>query len=402
MQTFAEVEQALRPYIAVASRTLGEDITIDRTVRLAHYVGSPHDRLRVIHVAGTSGKTSTCYMIRELLQQAGLCTALTVSPHIYAINERVQIDGQPLEEKQFCSYMDEFLQLVTSYSEMPTYFELMMVFAYWVAVREEVDYAVIETGLGGQQDSSNICQLTNKVAVVTDIGYDHMHVLGSTLTAIATQKAGIISPNSHAVMYRQASEVMNAVQMIADERGATLHVVEPPDANDYRQRNAHLASVAYRMISDRDNLPPLDDCDQIAASVCVPGRMTVRRERNQVVIYDGAHNAQKASALVRTLQSEYYGQPFTVVLAMKQGKEYEEVIDILLPITERAVVAPFASIQDTPIKSINPAELAKIWRRHGIEAEQAESLADALDIAQRSNSPILVTGSLYAVSELLQ
>jgi dihydrofolate synthase/folylpolyglutamate synthase len=192
--SIAEVEKALERLVMIASKTTGRDITTARTLEIAGLVGNPQDHLRVIHLAGTSGKTSTSYYIAGLLKAGGMKVGLTVSPHVTAITERVQINNIPLSETEFCRYMSEFLPLVTADEErLPSYFEVMMVFALWVFDKSNVDYAVVETGLGGLHDSSNICRRTDKICIITDIGVDHTHVLGDTIEKIATHKAGIIA-----------------------------------------------------------------------------------------------------------------------------------------------------------------------------------------------------------------
>lgn len=399
----ATIEQRLARYVTPAGELLGKDMTVERSRELAALVGDPQDELRVVHVAGTSGKTSTCYYITAMLRSGGKRVGLTVSPHIRSITERVQIDGRPLDDETFCRYMEEYLPLIESWEQRPSYFELMMVFALWVFAREGVDYAVVETGLGGLHDTSNICRREDKFCIITDIGRDHMHVLGNTVGEIAMQKAGIIAPRNIVLSYVQSDEIMQPIIAAAEESRATLELRQPPATPDFRERNFVLAQHAYALLARRDGLPTLSP-EQLsrARQIEAPGRLAVMQRGDSQLIVDGAHNQQKMVALIATLQHEYPAQKFALVLAMKEGKEYREVIAELAPLVTRVVVTRFEQIQDAPIRSIDPGVLADEFP-DDIDASIADSLETAVDQLVQAGEPhILVTGSLYAASELLQ
>ena len=401
--TVAEVEAALTPLAARALVTTGHDITTERTYALAALVGNPQDSLRVVHVAGTSGKTSTSYYIAGLLSAAAGKVGLTVSPHIASITERVQIAGQPLPDEMFCKYMSEFLpQVITDEDDLPSYFEVMMVFALWVFAREGVDYAVVETGLGGLHDSSNICRREDKLCVITDIGIDHTHVLGDTVEEIAAQKAGIIAPKNQVVMYSQAPEIMQVVRTQVERQGARLTAIPPHEYTDYQDRNFGLALGAYAQLAVRDKLSiPDERVLQQIRQVQVPGRLEVISRCGVQIVRDGAHNEQKMYALVQTLQAKYPERKWSVVLAMKQSKDYAAVVRTLAPIARRVVATQFHLSQDTPIVSIDPSILTSECQKYGIPCVMQDSVAGAVDLLIDENEPhILVTGSLYGVAEI--
>lgn len=402
IETYHDVEEALAPFVAVASRTVGEDITTQRTLQLAMRYGQPQDDLKVIHVAGTSGKTSTCYYLAALLGMAGKKVGLSISPHITSIGERVQIDGKPLDEATFCQYMSEFLELVPRGDAMPTYFELLIVFALWVFRREGVDYAVLETGLGGLHDSTNICRRADKYCIITDIGLDHTHVLGKTVEAIAAQKAGIIAPNNHVIMWQQAASIMEVVSHAIDEQRATLTVLPAKSFDEFLVRNFILAHAAYNQLALRDSLPSLRPEQQVAAStVLVPRRLEIMQRGSVTIVCDGAHNEQKMYALTKALQHRYPQKKWAVVLAMKQSKDYHTVVKLLAPFAKRVVAVPFQLTQDTPIASIDPKVLVAECRNYNIEAQIGTSVNAAIDqLRDGHETAILVTGSLYAVAEV--
>lgn len=401
--TISEVEQALSPLVAAASLTTGRNITTERTFELAAMVGNPQDHLKVVHVAGTSGKTSTSYYIARLIRQSGATVGLTVSPHITSITERVQINGAPLDDSTFCAYMSEFLpQVVTNEEDVPSYYEVMMVFALWVFAREHVDYAVIETGLGGLHDSSNICRRQDKLCVITDIGIDHTHVLGDTIREIAQQKAGIIAPNNIVMMYDQGEIVMDVVGSQVAQQNGTLHTIPDQPFDNYQDRNFALACGVYECLAERDELGLLSDDQRVVArETPIPGRMQLVQRGNTAILLDGAHNEQKMCTLVRTLATKYPSKRWHVVIGMKQSKDYVAAIAALAPLCMSAVAVPLHKSQDMKNESVSPSLLIAEFEKHGVDCHEAASVNDALDETVARGLPdVLVTGSLYVVAEV--
>lgn len=402
-RSLAQVEEALEPYVAIAGQMTGKQLTIGRTLQLARHVGSPEDELKVVHVAGTSGKTSTCYYIADLLHRSGAKVGLTASPHIDSITERVQINGRPLADEVFCNYFDEFMKMVETVPDKPTYFELMMVFALWVFKKEKVDYAVIETGLGGLHDSSNITSRTDKLCVLTDIGLDHMHVLGCTIEEITAQKVGIVKPRNLLVMYKQSEAVMNIVcEYIAKQQGGL--VVKTPDIDAlFQQRNWQLAFAAYEQLRERDGLEGLsgEDIEQ-SQHLHVPGRMDIFTSAGKTIVLDGAHNEQKMSAFLASLTAEFPNTKFPVLMALKQGKELEQLAPLLAPYTLRLIATQLGGSQDTPIQSIESAVIADALRDNGVDdIEVKPNVKKAFDELLESDSEVVVVaGSLYLVAEV--
>ncbi len=404
-----DIELRLQPYIEEAGRLAGRDITVDRTLELARLAGNPQDRLRVIHVAGTSGKTSTSYYTAALLQLAGSKVGLTVSPHIDNITERVQLNGQPLAARRFAELMEEFLTLAARATNRPTYFELMMVFALWVFDREGVDYAVVETGLGGRHDSSNICQRSDKLAVITDIGLDHVHILGNTITEIAEQKLGIVHQGNTIVTYQQPDEVRRVVERVSQARGSEVVLAESSVVNrsmaKFQRRNWSLAWTTYRYLARRDDLTELT-AEQLTASqrITVPGRMDIFEVRGKTVVIDGAHNQQKLSASLDSFRQKFPNIQPLVVVAVKQGKDIEQMAPLLASVASQTVATNIEIAQDVPHRSIPTRQVAAAMRRHG--SSQVSEIASnhaALDYAlDQSESVVLVVGSLYLASTMRQ
>ena len=395
LKTIAEIEELLRPY---AERVKTTKFTLDTTRKLADTVGNPQEHLRVVHIAGTSGKTTTSYYVAGLLQAAGQKVGLTVSPHIASIAERVQINGEPLEEAKFVSYFNEYYSLVEDFRHVPSYFEFMMVFALWVFERERVDYAVVETGLGGLLDSSNICRRHDKLCIITDIGFDHVHILGHSLGEIASQKAGIIAPDNRIVMYEQAPEIMASIDAAVELQGAKLVRVPPEVVNTYFERNFNLAYRAYEELVAHDGLSHLDQNEQQAVfdDVHVPGRLENISVENTTFILDGAHNEQKLSALFSTLDALHGVRKWPILLALKADKDAQKVSEIIDEHASEIVVSEFRGIQDTPASAVPGPKLAELFESAQVLVPLESALNYFLD---RKTETVLVTGSFFAVSE---
>lgn len=412
LRTISDIENALAPYIPLASEITGKDITLDRMRPLMAVLGNPEEKLKIIHIAGTSGKTSTTYYIASMLTAAGLKTGMTVSPHIDSIAERVQINMQPVSAKEFGNALEEFLDIMKKAKLEPTYFEILIAFVYWYFVKAGVDYAVVETGLGGLQDSTNVAERADKICVITDIGYDHMHVLGNTLPEIAAQKAGIIHASNNVYMYEQSPEIMEVVKGRCTQQGAQLHIVETSyqnetgalkDLPDFQQRNWHLAHEVYGAVQRRDGLPELSE-DKLTETLTlqVPARMDVRALNGKTLIMDGAHNGQKMQAFLGSYKNRWGGQKAAVLLSLKSSKDYQEVLPQLVGVADTLIITTFSFSQDRPLHGIDPDELANAAAKHNftqIIAEPDQAKAYELLLSQ-PEGVLIITGSFYLIGQL--
>ncbi|MGH7240906.1 MAG: bifunctional folylpolyglutamate synthase/dihydrofolate synthase [Candidatus Saccharimonadales bacterium] len=406
-----EANQLLQPYVPLSAKLTGEDSTLDRSRPLMITLGNPEKKLRAVHIAGTSGKTSTAYFVAALLHAAGKKVGLTVSPHIDSITERVQIDGQPLPDETFCAYLGEFLDIVEAGNFKPSYFELLTAFSFWVFEREGVDYAVLETGLGGRYDTTNLADRPDKLCVITDIGFDHMNILGNTIEEIADQKAGIIHPGNEVVMYAQSDEVNSVIRVQTEKVQATLHMVTPgatevnfaADVPDFQKHNWQLAYAAYQLLAQRDGLPGLSSEQLLATqAVQVPARMDVFRIAGKTVIMDGAHNGQKMQTLLMSFAQQYPGVKPAVMLALKQGKEPADVVPLLIPFAAHSIITEFNTAQDLPAVSFAAQDLADIFKAHDapnviVEPDNHKAFQHLL---AADESICIITGSFYLLSQI--
>lgn len=408
LNNLSEAERELAKYIPLTKEITGKDITLDRMRPLMQHLGDPQEKLKIIHIAGTSGKTSTSYFIAGLLKQSGNKVGLTVSPHIGSVTERVQVNGKPLSDSEFCKELAIFLDIIQGSPIQPTYFELLVAFAYWYFAKTNVDYAVIETGLGGLHDATNIAGLPNKICVVTDIGIDHTKILGSTIKEISKQKAGIIYQHNEVYMYDQSSEVMSVFKAVCISKKANLNVLSDnatlalSNLPLYQQRNWLLAEFVYKSVARRDNLPALTLQQlQDTQKITVPGRMETKKIDAKTVVLDGAHNEQKMQALVASYQQRFPGHKATIVLSLKFDKAYQSVFPILKPICDKLIITKFQQAQDLPAKPVPTEELLVEAQKAGYKNITVEPvLGKALQLAlQTKSKQVLVTGSLYLVSD---
>lgn len=416
LQSMDEVEKALAPCYEIAQRTTGKGITVERVERLLAHIGNPEQGLKVVHVAGTSGKTSTTYYAAALLRAAGQKVGHTVSPHIDSLTERVQIDGKPLGERRFCELMGEFLDLAVGVPETPSWFELMIAFALWVFAREHIDYAVLETGMGGLHDATNVCNRPDKVCVITDIGLDHTQWLGDTTAQIAGQKAGIIHPGNAVFMYEQSPEVMQVVRFkvtqspdaeVYQQNQETLVNIYggtfPADMPLYQQRNWLLAYAAYRYLVNRDELSLVDAAALSATQQeIVPARMETILRDNVTVVMDGAHNEAKMKAFVESFRARYGKRRVPVLLALKADKLHGDIVPVLAEIAENVIITSFVASQDWPIKSVDPIALASILADAGMTNVTVEPDMGAAyeQLIAAADDLAVVTGSFYLISQL--
>jgi dihydrofolate synthase / folylpolyglutamate synthase len=402
ISSFKEANDYLRQFHDV-ERTKYDTLNMRR---LVEYLGNPQDKLKIIHIAGTSGKTSTAYFTSELLRKSGHGVGLTVSPIVDQINERIQVNGSPLSEEEFTAALSEFSDLLDNAPVKPSYFELMIAFAYWHFARENLDYGVIEVGLGGLKDGTNMVTRSDKVCIITDIGFDHMNVLGKTLGEITSQKAGIILPGNHVFMYRQSDEVIDAVKHAADEKQAVLHMLDGEENHDdkvpdYQYRNWRLAYEAYKYIEVRDGIRPLSSgqADETRLIV-VPGRMDIKVVGDKTVIMDGAHNTQKMTTFIESFKKLYPGVRPAVMLAMKNGKDHAQIADLLSGFAGRIVTTTFTADQDLPIKSLPADELGELFKDKVPTVSITDQAEAYKELLNSEEGVLVITGSIYLLGQL--
>jgi len=372
---------------------------LDNTRRLLEETGLPGAGVRFLHVAGTNGKGSTCAFMHSMLGAAGVRAGLFTSPHLVRFNERIRDTEREITDAEIESGLARIRALVADWQPHPTFFEITLALALdWFQARG-LEWVVLETGLGGRLDATNV--VTPEVAVITRIGMDHMAQLGGTLAEIAAEKAGIIKPGVPVVTGPQEPEALRVIKSAARSKKAPLIVVDAPLnevplglSGPHQGWNAALAVAALR----ETGLPlPALVMEQGLRETVWPARFQSFGQGR--VILDGAHNPDAARALAEAWRAAFPGENAVVVFGGSSGKDHAETLLPLMEISARWVLTGFDSPRSVPLPVLEEAFLAA-----GGEArlcEQARTLPEALALASRHGARVLICGSLFLAGEYL-
>ena len=367
-----------------------------RMQNLCDHLDNPEKKLQCIHIAGTNGKGSLAAMTSSILTAAGYKTGLTISPYVVDFRERFQIDGEMISPRTLASLTQKVMDAVDAIEaeggEKPVEFEAVTALALLWFAREKCDLVVLETGLGGRCDATNVVP-HKLVAAITKIGYDHMEVLGDTLDKIAAEKAGIIKEGSVVVNYPdQPAEAMGPILTAAAEAHTSIITPDKDDLTLLRGKRIALAlwrEFGYD-ISDDAILAGL-------ANAKMPARIEVLR-RHPLLLLDGCHNPDGAKMLAATLTRADFEENLVGVLGVLADKDYKDMLSDLAP-----CFAKVYTVTPNCPRALSAEDLQKEARFH-MDAEAAESVPDALrkavDYADENNlAGVVVCGSLYLAAE---
>ncbi len=397
--------------------------TLDRMRALTALLGDPQDSIPSIHITGTNGKGSTSAMATALLMAKGLTVGTFTSPNLHAVAERLAHNGEPIDDASLTEVLTELALLETVLPERPTRFELLTAAALSWFATEVVDGMVIEVGLGGTWDCTNVVH--GDVAVVTNVSFDHTDVLGPTLEGIATDKAGIIEPGSRVVVGEMPPELVDIVTGRAAEVGASsvwvagrdfgcesnlvavggrvvtlwtpggrYEEVLVPLHGAHQGRNASVALAAVEAFFG-DPLS-VEVVEEGLAAVRVPGRLEVLGRR-PLLLVDGAHNAAGMAALADALAEEFTVDGVSVaVVGMLSGRDPSAM---LAPMASVGVAAIVACEPDSP-RAMPVAAVSEAARALGLSVYEEPDVRDALRVARGmvdADGLVVVAGSLYVV-----
>jgi len=406
VNTYLTYPESVRFLYALGNEIKTAKLGLDRIRKVLAALDDPQRMFRVIHVAGTNGKGSTCAMIDAGLRAAGIRTGLFTSPHLVEPTERIQIDGVAVTREQF----QRAFQVVHDAAEQldldchPTYFETVTAMAFWLFRELRVDTAVVEVGLGGRLDATNVVEPA--LTAITPIDFDHEIYLGHTIEAIAAEKAGILKPGVPAVFARQRPEAAAVLDRRAAELG--IHVRR---AEDFLVRDLEIDARGSRFSGIYCPLPGEHQVDNAITTALAlaelgvspqgiadarwPGRLE-HIAPNPDIILDGAHNPAGAVALARYLERFYADRKLWLIYGAMRDKAVEEIAGILFPLASELIfTAPNYS------RALRPEALIEIAGR----GETGESVHQALDMARSratAEDVIVVTGSLFLVGEARQ
>ena len=415
------------------------DLNLDRMRALLAHLGNPQQRLRIIHVAGSKGKGSTSAMLAAILRRAGYRTGLFTSPHLCRVEERFQVDGVPITRDELTTLLTEVRVAVhlpqsdaPAKEETPTFFEVATAVGFLHFVRRRVEAAVIEVGLGGRLDSTNVCDPA--VAIITSISFDHTRQLGNRLASIAMEKAGIVKPHRPAISGAVAPEARPVIERICRQRAAPLrqlgidfHYRYEPGKNsaqvtqparvqvltarrrwpvlelnllgEHQAANAAVVIACVEVLREQGWHLPDDAVAAGLRDVIWPARLEVI-QRQPLVVLDCAHNVASAHAVVETLQTSFPATRRLLVFAGSSDKDIAGMFRVLAPHFAEAYLTKYT---DNP-RGVAADELAKLWDASGggprtlcrtpAEAWQAARSAAGTD------DLICITGSVFLAGEL--
>jgi dihydrofolate synthase/folylpolyglutamate synthase len=424
LYTQTDYEQMLRV------RYNSDTFSLERMRLLLKKLGDPHKNLKTVHIAGTKGKGSTCTMLADMLRACNYKVGLYTSPHICDIRERIMVDGQMISQAELARLICHLEPIIEKSIDKPTFFEIFTAMGFCYFADQKVDIAVIETGLGGRLDSTNVIQ--PEVCGITSISMDHMHQLGNSLGLIATEKAGIFKPSIPAISVQQESEAKRSLRRVAKETGTELLFAGDDIEFSYRVESSRQVGCHTRVclttersrfehlvvplpgehqalncglalaLLDQLKLRGMKIDDQLAmkglAGVYLPGRMEMIGQDPRMLV-DGAHNAASVQALMRAIGQHIPYDSMVVVFGCAADKDIAGMMNQIATGADKVI---FTRAANNP-RAANPADLAAAYEeRSGRLAQVTDTLTAALHIAKSAvtrEDIICVTGSFYLVGE---
>ena len=386
---------------------------LENTLRLMAHVGNPHEQLRAIHVAGTNGKGSTSHLIAAALQASGLRVGLFTSPHLVSLTERIRINGRPIEEAEIAEFIEQNKEFLDTLQ--PSFFETMTALAFAYFVKQQVDVAVVEVGLGGRLDSTNV--LTPILSVITNIGFDHTEFLGNTLRQIAKEKAGIMKPHIPCIIGESHPQTINVFLERAQECEAEIVFADQCEylrrtrmkfAHDcelkgiYQEQNMQTAFVALRALKI-SNSAIQEGFAHVCGMTGLRGRWEILREQ-PFTICDTGHNSHGLQYVTRQLK-ELKNPHIWIVFGMVNDKD-TDIVMRLLPQNDKSQIAnhKYHYIFTTPNthRARTAREMLDLWGKEGLAIDDPK---EAIQYAQKHAAPedaIFIGGSNYLVGDAIK
>lgn len=394
---------------------------LGRTQTLLAKMGNPEKKLKFVHIAGTNGKGSTAAMTASILRKAGYRTGLYTSPYIYRFHERMQVDGVEISDEDLAAVTEYVKPLADAMEESPTEFELVCCIAFEYFRRMQCDIVVLEVGMGGALDSTNVIEVP-EVAVITNIGLDHTEYLGDTVEKIAETKSGIFKENGHAVVYRSTPSVEAVYERICEEKHISL---KKADFDTLRLKSRSLEGQVFDCGQRKDLLLPLLGDHQLHNAAVVlaiadtliaegwsiteenirqgirdvrwPGRFDIV-SREPLFIIDGGHNPQCIETLVKNIEDYLAGRRVIALTGVLADKDYADMYQPVMPLVQE-----FVCITPPNPRKLEADLLAQYLRQAGADAISCPSIASGVSKAMElagKKGVVLCFGSLYSIGAI--
>ncbi|MCR5271405.1 MAG: bifunctional folylpolyglutamate synthase/dihydrofolate synthase [Lachnospiraceae bacterium] len=392
MLSYNEVIDAIQ-----GKRRFGELPGAEVSKIMSAAVGNPERSLEFVHIAGTNGKGSTAAFLCEILKNTEVRTGLFTSPHLVSFRERIRIGDEYIPEDDVTRIGNMLLEMDFGENVYPTMFDYCLMMALIWFKEQGVKLVILETGLGGRLDSTNIIQ-TPIVSIITHIGYDHMAILGNTLSEIAYEKCGILKKGTYLVTEEQTPEAMSVIRKEALKRDIPLEVAKATELDlslfgEFQKRNAGCAVACAKYLNTKGYPISDEDIKEGLKKAFWPGRMQLL-SKNPLILIDGAHNSDGVDALKETLTKKFGERKFDFVMGVMADKDYEKMLEIIKPCVKRltAVTVDYGRAESAE-------NIASLCRKLGMNAtasnEPIESILNGI------TEDTIVFGSLYFIGEIL-
>lgn len=407
----------------------GSNYGLERTYKLLELLDNPQDKLKIIHVAGTNGKGSTTAMITSMLKGAGYKVGMYTSPFLEEFEERIQINGENISKEKFAQLMTKIKYVVDKVIEdgynHPTEFEIITVLMFLYFATEKVDFAVVEVGLGGRLDSTNV--ITPILSVITSISFDHTNLLGNTLEEIAREKAGIIKEGIPTLIYPQEEIVERVLREKCEELGAKLYKINKDDAKlveiikkdkiyqlvkvklddeyavklpllgEHQILNLAVALKALEVIKDKAPKLNMESIVKSLATVRWNGRLEIMSDSPYVVI-DGAHNIQGITQLDKNIKKYFEYKDMYLILGILADKDVEHMVKVITPKAKKVF-----TVTPNSMRAETAEELLEEVKKYNESCEAynayKNAFEDALKLCKKDDL-LLISGSLYMIGEM--
>ncbi len=393
---------------------------LERMRTLMEALNYPYRKFPSIHVAGTNGKGSTCAFLSSILQHAGYKVGLNTSPHLVNFNERIQINATPINNEDLAQLIQEVRQKVEEEKIDITYFEFATALAFLHFARQQVDIAIIEVGMGGRMDATNV--IRPLVSIITNIDLEHTKILGDTKAKIAQEKAGIIKEDVPVVTAEKDPSVLAVFTDRCKERGTILYeahsrvTIEPLSSSlesqtfkvtgsftgtfatkilgSHQQQNIATALAALSLLPRKEWDITTKAVEEGLKHVRWPGRLEII-SKNPLIIVDGAHNLACVKELVKYLKTIKYNKG-TLLLALSDDQEKEAILPLLVPHFQHVIITQGSH------RPRNPQELLPLIQKHCKDVEVESNIQQAVHKAlSKQGDFLLITGSLYMIGEAM-
>ncbi|MCI2000350.1 MAG: bifunctional folylpolyglutamate synthase/dihydrofolate synthase [Clostridia bacterium] len=408
---------------------LGYDLGLGRVEALMKSMGNPQDKAKIVHVAGTNGKGSICSMMTSILIASGYKVGTYTSPHLEKYNERITVNNKQISEEDFAKHMtlvkNKCAEIANEGVSQPTVFEVVTAAAFNYFAEKQVDYIVLEVGMGGRCDATNVIKKP-EVSVIASISMDHMEYLGDTLAKIAYEKGGIVKENCPTVLISENKEVYDTIKQICKQKNSKLYYLSETGAKAVKQdiagtvfdvkneyldyKNIKISLLGeYQLMNATETLLACKAMNDNGAKLSEKavfdgladakwkGRMEIV-EKEPFVLLDGAHNIDGITMLSKSLKKYFSDKQITLLIGILGDKEYKKMLEVIIPLASKVVFTEPHSNRKWHVEAVEG-----LVKKYDVEVHIEKDISKAYTLAKSitdKKNVVVCAGSLYLIGEL--